>query len=316
MLYNFARPLVDHEGVDAFLENCLGLGFDSDEMCLDDGRKIKLTAIAQLIRDAESALGTTDNDQTYTSKKNRVKEYREDYQRKKLKDIILGELISLDRIDDDDSIELGVGGAKPKGIQALAEKQAFIIIGLPASGKSSTVNRTADNLGAFIIDSDFAKRKFPEYSGSAAGANLVHEEASEVVFGAPSLLGYCRAEGLNVVIPKIGNNYDSIVKLRDSLILDGYSVHLTATLLSRENATLRAMSRFINTKRYVPLGLIFDKYANDPIMNYYRFRCEDVKNPGKWKSLGAIDTTQYPAVCVDYNSESNPAFLSSPGGLK
>jgi hypothetical protein len=39
--------------------------------------------------------------------------------------------------------------------------------------------------------------------------------------------------------------------------------------LDRKKATIRAIGRFIKTGRYVPLGLIFDGYANDPLNTYF-----------------------------------------------
>ena len=62
------------------------------------------------------------------------------------------------------------------------DKQAFYVIGLPASGKSEVAGLLSDNYGAIILDSDYAKRKFPEYQAEC-GATIVHEESSMVVFG-------------------------------------------------------------------------------------------------------------------------------------
>ena len=53
---------------------------------------------------------------------------------------------------------------------------------LPASGKSTIANSIADLYGAYIIDSDFAKRKIPEF-GHEFGASIVHEESSIITFG-------------------------------------------------------------------------------------------------------------------------------------
>ncbi|MEF3062305.1 zeta toxin family protein [Ralstonia solanacearum] len=305
MSISYARPLTDHQGVDAFLENCLGIG---DELELPDSRKIPLATVSKKIRDAENALAATTGEPTLDSLKNRVKEYRDEHSRKNLRLRILTELIEIERLDDDDEIQLGHGGAKPK-TELKKEKQAIIIIGLPASGKSSLVNKTADALGAFILDADFAKRKLPEFDGSFAGANLVHEESSKIIFGPGlSLLDFCRNDGINIAIPKIGNHFESIEELRDGLISRGYAVHLCCTVAHRQNATLRAVKRFLSTDRYVPLGLIFDGYANDPIMNYYRFRVEDINSPGKWASLGAMYTEENGLRC-DVSNKSSPIFL-------
>lgn len=310
---NFARPLLNHEVVIAFLKNCIGMS--SAPFTTRGGQSIALNKLTQKIRNAESEMQTTDEQQTLTNSTNRFPEYKSTAARQELREQILAELLALGRLDDDDKIELGRGGAMPKGgpDEARAERQAYVIIGLPASGKSTIVNQAADRLGACIIDTDFAKRKIPEFAGTPAGANLVHSEARELTFGDRSLFSYCLDEGINVVVPKIGDDYQSIVNIRDNLKKRGYSVHLTATVLTREKATLRALNRFVDTERYVPLGLIFDTYANDPIMNYYRFRCEEFKNPGTWISMGAVDSSNGNAECIDFTDENNPAYLTCAG---
>ena len=68
-------------------------------------------------------------------------------------------------------------------LQAYARKQAFVLIGLPASGKSSIAVDIADKYGALLLDSDLAKRKLPEYKVYPWGASLVNAESSLIVFG-------------------------------------------------------------------------------------------------------------------------------------
>lgn len=311
MPINYARPLIDLQGIDAFLENCLGI---TEELEISDTQTIPRDTISTRIRDAESALITTTNESTLHSKRNRSAKYRDDNARESLRRKILKDLVEMQRLDNDDDINIEQGGARPRG-EPRREAKAFIVIGLPASGKSTLVNKTADELGAFILDADYAKRKLPEYDGSFAGANLVHEESSRIVFGeSPSLLDLCRTKNYNVVIPKVGNHFWSIEKLRDGLASQGYRVHLCCTVAHRQSAALRAMKRFLITNRYVPLGLIFDGYANDPIMNYYRFRIEEQMRPGKWASLGAYYTEEEEFRC-DLSSEENPIFLLKPGKL-
>ncbi|QGZ58006.1 hypothetical protein FAZ97_15335 [Paraburkholderia acidiphila] len=206
----------------------------------------------------------------------------------------------------------------PKSGAARAERNAYIVTGLPASGKSTLVNRIADDLGAMIVDSDYAKRKFPEFTG-AAGAYLVHDESAMLVEGgededddeenAPSLMGYCKGKGLNIVLPKIGHDPKSLNKLLNALTEAGYKVHLTTVVLSRGDATLRAVQRFIETDRYVPIGRIFDIYANDPALTYYRFRVEHLNASTGWHSFGALSSENFAYRMLDCSDESNPAAL-------
>lgn len=307
----YARPLLDQEAIENFLDNCLSI---KDPLHMPSGKSLSAADIAKKIRDAESAVRQTDGEPTYSSKRNRVKEYREKDARQNLREQILTELITLDRLDNDDEIQLNKGGAKPQKRDPTPESKAFFVIGLPASGKSTLVNTISDKLGAIILDSDFAKRKLPEFDNTVAGANIVHREASEIVFGGqeagPSLFGYCKAKKLNVVIPKIGQDFVDLRKFRDALNEAGYKVHLTATILTREIATARALNRFLETGRYVPLGLIFDGYGNDPLLNYYKERVAEITGQDKgWGSFGAISTHNEPVTVEDCTSEENPAHL-------
>lgn len=303
----FPRPLVNQASVEAFLIGCLSIG---DQYKCHDGSAYSRSTIAKRVRDAEAIVAQTQGDPTISSEHNRDGNYRSSERREALREQIVEELFKFDRLDSDDGIELGAGGAKPQRSEPKAGKQAYIVIGLPASGKSTLVNRISDAFGAVILDSDFAKRKLPEFDDTFTGANLVHKESSTIVFGgsggAPSLLGVCVLSGLNVVVPTTGQDYSDLCARRDGFVDAGYSVHLTATTLTREQAAKRALERFLATGRYVPLGLIFDAYANDPVMNYYKSR---VLADRRWSSFGAISTITNPAVVEDCTNEHNPAHL-------
>lgn len=305
---NFARPLVDTTTVESFLTNCLGIEDDCDWLT---DQAIKFDVLVKKIRDAEATNSVVGQVPTIDGHANRQKKYRDDDARRALRNTILKELIGLDRLDNDDDIKLGIGGAKPKGAEPIAGRNAYFIVGLPASGKSTLVTRTADLLGAMIIDSDFAKRKLPEFENTLAGANLVHKESSLIVIGdggSASLLGYCKTKGLNVVIPTVGGDMDDVMVDAQALKDAGYKVHLSATILGRHDAAKRATVRFLQTDRYVPLSLIFDGYANDPVMHYYQQRCEH-QNLSFWDSLGSCKTGGAQAGSIEYTDKTNPVFL-------
>jgi hypothetical protein len=309
MSISYARPLEDVETVEFFLGNCLGMKKNPNFFAKHG---TNLGALAQKIRDAEAANKGVNREPTVASRKNRHNDYRDDDKRDTLREQVLTELVTLDRLNDDDQIKLGVGGAKPQGKDPVKGKQAYFIVGLPASGKSSLVAKTADVLGAMIIDSDFAKRKLPEFNGSFAGANLVHKESSLIVLGGAkndeSLLGLCRVAGFNVVLPTVGADFADIQEMAQALKNAGYDVHLSATILHRGEATVRAAGRFLATDRYVPLGLIFDGYANDPVMHYYR-ELSEFASAGFWKSIGCLHTGDVGNGKVECTSDDNPVSL-------
>jgi hypothetical protein len=79
--------------------------------------------------------------------------------------------------------------------------------------------------------------------------------------------------------------------------------------LDRKNATVRAINRFKLTNRYVPLSLIYDVYANEPILTYYRiktFHDFEFKSIGKISNDVAIGNAPR---FVEGNNKSNPAYL-------
>ncbi|MCC6182617.1 MAG: zeta toxin family protein [Bacteroidia bacterium] len=234
--------------------------------------------------------------------------YNSHESRRNLRNIITSELFSKKRLKNDDKIKFGVGGSKPSKL--LSQKKAFIVIGLPAAGKSGIANKIADITGSYIIDNDYAKRKIPEYYDSPIGASVTHEESDAIIFGNKTqkdfnlftpLIFKCVEKGHNMVIPKIGAKPASILELVNTLTdFCGYQVHLILVNLNRSESTKRAFDRFKRSNRYVPLSLIFDGYANDPTLTY--FRLKEIKNP-KILSFGEVDTTEKPyAIRGDKNS--------------
>lgn len=276
---DFARPLDTLDLSYRFLVDVLELTEDkANEFCM----AVMKTEIMQ----KKMALETTLTSSTY-----RVPKYKSDDARINLRRKIFDELSQGVRLVRDDDIKLGVGGAKPITV-ATVGKQAVLLLGLPASGKSSIGSQIADAMGAYIVDSDYAKRKFPEFAHEF-GASLVHQESSVVTFGDKinhggefNLLDFCGASGYNIVIPKIGSDPDGVLRLRDRLISEfNYSVHLVLISLDRQEACRRALERFIKTNRYVSLSMIFDLYGNDPILTYYR-----VKDSVQWCSVAKLST--------------------------
>lgn len=284
MKSNYSRLLIDTTLVTHFFKI---LGYDYSK----DKKIIPKVTQAQMLLDGFDKTYPTLNSRRYRSD-----DFSSDEVRWELRRRIVDELFGGERELEDDKICLGTGGALPHNPIQYG-KQAFLLIGLPASGKSSIANKIADTYGAVILDSDYAKRKLPEFDSFDIGATMVHDEADALIFGdyedeqpadAPYLLKSCVAAGANIVIPKIGHNLENIIRqarsYRDEL---GYQVHLTLVNLDRRKATIRAIERFKESGRYVPLGLIFDGYSNEPILNYYILKC---KHDNLFASIGEIST--------------------------
>jgi Zeta toxin len=260
------------------------------------------------------------NFNTYDNDDYRIKEYFGEDERWRLRNQIVDELISFERLDSDDDICLEKGGACPKsGLKG--NKEAYLIIGLPASGKSGIANTISESVGGLILDSDYAKRKLPEFSLYEYGATLVHKESSKIVSGFDSkperfneilsLNERAIINKYNVVIPRIGHSLNDVLTIARNYRKLSYKIHLILVNLNRRKATIRAIKRYIDTNRYVPLDLIYDEYGNDPILNYYQIKTH---LPNEFDSYGMITTNvnfgdSYR--CVEF-TENNPAQLYAP----
>ncbi|MBD8515196.1 zeta toxin family protein [Photobacterium sp. CAU 1568] len=224
---------------------------------------------------------------------------KSDLRRDEITKSILSDLIHRPVLEDDDHIRIGVGGAMPRS-GVISEKKAVILIGLPASGKSTVASKIAEQLGSVIIDSDFAKRKFPEMS-FPTGAAWVHKESDKIVLGdPPSLVTFSMNYSHNLVIPKIGSKPKSIRTLRDILTNVGYEVTLGLVWLDPIKALKRAIERYQISKRYIPIKKIFDEYGERPSEVY-----DLIKNDDEWSGFFKVST--------DVDKGSDPIVIESNG---
>lgn len=238
------------------------------------GKGNNVEKIAKEVLRAEMELVYLEKKPTKLYTEYRAKRFRDDMDREVLYNLILSELINYEQLDNDDDICLGRGGAKPK--EPRQERIAYIVSGSPASGKSSIADNLARNNGAYILDSDYAKRKFPEYSTYGGGASLVHEESNAIIFGAGneygSLFEYCIYSHSNVVIPIVGRTQRSVETICTRLLNAHYKIHIINVALDRYKCTQRAYGRFASSKRYVPLSYVFDEVGNEPELVYFHLK--------------------------------------------
>lgn len=300
----YLRPLTNNLFVRPFVEGVLKVKRAAD-----------IAEATSQIMQAEVLLAAMEGRPTLEFKEYRSTQYCEDKDREVLREQILLELIREKRLDDDDEIKSGSGGAMPQ-TPVQRGREAFLLIGLPASGKSGIASRVADANGAVVIDSDYAKRKFPEFAQGAFAATVLHTESSVIVLddeteGEENLTGYCFSESYNIVVPKIGYDADSVRKLALYFKKEGYAVHLILVSLDRQQATWRAYQRFVDSKRYVPLSLIFDVYSNNPTLTYFRLKQQ---HAGLFASFSEISTEERPARLVESTLDNPTETLGLPAG--
>lgn len=264
---NNHRPLLDTKNVSIFMKHILDV--DPIKNKRDANFCIK-------IRDTEQLLKIYDESNTIETPDFRHPRYIDNGSRKKLREKIIVELFTKKRLRKDDDVRLGKGGLLPPSGIPRQEKKFFLITGLPASGKSEIANKIADQAGAIIVDSDIAKRKFPEFKANY-GAALVHDEATLITngqlensnYGGESILGLAITQNMNIVMPKTCSKKNKTEQIFDYISKAGYECYIVHIELDREKATRRAFDRFKDTGRYVPLALIYDGYSNDPTLTYH-----------------------------------------------
>ena len=150
----------------------------------------------------------------------------------------------------------------------LKEKRLDIVMGIPATGKSSAIAETLSTKHkSVIIDSDMAKLQLPEYNGGY-GANAVHEE-SKLIFNRAFSLAL--EKGYNIICPIVGKSESSIQELLDAAKKSGYKCHLHFSEVSIETAIDRSMKRFKISNRFVDPSYI-RSIGNKPLENYNKFK--------------------------------------------
>jgi hypothetical protein len=297
----FRRPLRSKELINLFLKNALELPNYTEAIGAD---LVDRMLVAEEGIDAFEFEG-----QTLSSDVLRAKDYFSESQRWALRESIANELKNEKRLKNDDDIRLGEGGALPiTDIQS--EKQAFLIIGPPAAGKSTLSNSLSDTFGAIIVDSDYVKRKLPEFFENSFGATIVNEESRCIAWGFPEieefpdLISFCVTNEYNLVAPMIGGKPGKVLSITDDLQDAGYNVHLLLVSVSRQQATVRALRRFYQTGRYVPPGYIFDEVGNDPAYCYYYLR---TKYFDHFDSMGSVTARDGQYFCLDSLGKSPAA---------
>lgn len=147
-----------------------------------------------------------------------------------------------------------------------------IVVGLPAAGKSSVlVDPLSAQHHARVIDNDMAKAMLPEFD-NGIGAGAVHEESKAISDFARDL---AMEAGDNIVLPIVGGNYEKLVAQIEQFRARGYEVAVHLCDLPSNKAIGRAIGRYLNTGRYIPVDILYG-YGNKPKENFYRLVQEGI----------------------------------------
>ena len=133
---------------------------------------------------------------------------------------------------------------------------AVITMGLPGVGKSTVANPLAKKLDATIIDADEAKKVLPEYAGGI-GANAVHQESKII---AEQVRALAMRNKDNLVLGKIGADYDALRRISDDLSNNGYRVVLLNVDAPLSQVAKQQVGRQFRTGRVI-VPELFTKYT-------------------------------------------------------
>lgn len=151
--------------------------------------------------------------------------------------------------------------AGPGGVQA--NKQARILLGPPAAGKSTSAEEIARQGGYAIVDGDDAKKVIPEFD-DGVGASAVHEESGAM---SQIVLRNMLAKGDNVILPVVGASSRSIEDRIALLKEAGYAVTVDLVDVSPDNAARRMAGRVMRTGRHIS-SAYFASIGNAPQETY------------------------------------------------
>ncbi|MCR4743814.1 MAG: zeta toxin family protein [Lachnospiraceae bacterium] len=129
-----------------------------------------------------------------------------------------------------------------------------LVLGLPASGKSSRVSDPdSEEMGAFILDCDVIKEMIPEYKEShGAGADAVHFESMAIMEDAISAFTTGDMKGTNVILPLVASDFNDLM---DTYIKPfeeaGYNVTAKFVPCEVNVSVSRAIARELETGRII-----------------------------------------------------------------
>lgn len=144
------------------------------------------------------------------------------------------------------------------------DRRIDIVIGLPASGKSSTiVNPLSKEFHSKVIDSDMAKELLPEFN-NGWGAGIVHEESKDIT---EKLLTSALHSKCNVVYPIVGSKLGKLYELIHLCHKHQYQIYIHFADIAPQKALARMINRFFETGRFLSPKLTY-KYDNNVQKNY------------------------------------------------
>lgn len=125
-----------------------------------------------------------------------------------------------------------------------------IVLGPPASGKSTISEPLVVQNKSILIDADEAKSMLPEFEGGL-GNNQVHTESSRIVENV--MLQTAVRDGANIVFPMVGKNQKKLEEMVDVLRDEGYTINIHYVDLPLEISAQRMLTRHTESGKLIPI---------------------------------------------------------------
>ena len=179
-------------------------------------------------------------------------------------------------------------------------KQAIILLGGAATGKTSYANRINQGKEKYeTIDPDIVKEhpQFAETYQGGKGANALHLESKAI---AAKILNNVVSQGKNFIYPMVGSGGSGKMQQILSILQNkGYDINIALLEIPKSEATYRALKRSLETGRYVPLDYVQNASKFSEINYEYAKTAKEVVEAKR------IDTsTGQPKVTESKSSES------------
>lgn len=127
------------------------------------------------------------------------------------------------------------------------DREMTLVIGPPAAGKSSAVRPMARATKSAVVGADEAKEVIPAYQGGV-GVYAAHPESLVL---SEQVLKQLMDKGANIIIEKVGNNFDDIIPMMQDWKALGYRVNLIHVHKPLQELIPGMISRFQATGRIV-----------------------------------------------------------------
>lgn len=158
-----------------------------------------------------------------------------------------------------------------------------VLIGLPASGKSTIADYISRLYKSRLIDNDDVKALFSDFN-RGLNSNYLHNESR---FVHDQILGQAARRGDNIILPVVGHSFSSVAKQIALLKAKGYNVHLHMTDLAQSKAVGRSLNRMISPDsiRYLPPSYLMGVDPGNISATYDRLVKEGLVNANtKWNT--------------------------------